>query len=102
MVYVLHVNSKYVKMESSSPPGSGNRDRNLGSMGSRPEPSHHGATEDEDAKKKKPWGRPRGFFFYQDQARKTGPYRFAEAAPGIRWSPHASGSGRYHGGGHSP
>lgn len=40
------------KMESSSSGNSGDRDRNPGSQGSRPEPSRQGATEDEDAKKK--------------------------------------------------
>lgn len=43
------------KMESTSSGNSSDRDRNPGSQGSRPEPSHYGATEDEDAKKK-----PRG------------------------------------------
>lgn len=40
------------KMESSSSGNSSDRDRNPGSQGSRPEPSHYGATEEEDAKKK--------------------------------------------------
>jgi len=40
------------RIEPSKPDGLRDRDRNPGSSGSRPRPSHYGATEEKDAKEK--------------------------------------------------